>query len=117
MEPSGLFTSEISAILVALIYIRALRTGRYIFLTDSMSSLKALQTRKVAPGTHSLAYEIKEACWWLKSNRYEIQMMCIPSHVGMKSNKRADQLACDAMENGLEWHTLSQKINFFRFKF
>jgi hypothetical protein len=42
------------------------RYNIYLILTDSMGSLKALQTRRVAPRTHSLIYEIKEACWWLK---------------------------------------------------
>jgi hypothetical protein len=69
-EPSGVFTSEISVIFVALIQIKA-----RLFVTDSMNSLKALQTRRVAPRTHSLVYEIKEACWWLKNNEYEIHMM------------------------------------------
>jgi hypothetical protein len=56
-----LFTSDILAIFVALIHIGA--PGRYLIVTDSVSSLKALQTRKVARRTHSLVYEIKEACW------------------------------------------------------
>jgi hypothetical protein len=68
-----------------------------------MSSLKALQTRRVAPKTHSLVYEIKEACWWLKNNGYEIQMMWIPSYVGIRSNER-NQLAGDAVENRMECH-------------
>jgi hypothetical protein len=68
-------TSELSAIFMALIQIRARRSGRHVILTDIMSSLKALQTQKVAPRTHSLVYEIKEACWWLKNNVYEIHMM------------------------------------------
>jgi hypothetical protein len=55
---------------VALIQIRA----RHLIVTDSMSSLKAMQTQRVAPRTHSLVYEIKEACWWLKSNKYEISI-------------------------------------------
>jgi hypothetical protein len=36
-EPSGVFTSEISAIFVALIQIRARRPGRYLIVTDSTS--------------------------------------------------------------------------------
>jgi ribonuclease HI len=96
-EPSEVFTSEISAIFLALT-----QPGRYLVVTDSMSYLKALQTRRVAPRTHSLAYEIKEACWWLKNNRYEIHMMWIPSHVGVRGNELADQLAGDAVENGIE---------------
>jgi ribonuclease HI len=66
---------------VALIQIRARRPARY--LTDSMSSIKTLQAQTVAPRTHSL-----------ENNGYEIHMMWIPSHVGVRGNKRADQLAC-----------------------
>jgi hypothetical protein len=31
-------------------------------------------------------------------------MLWIPSHVGVRSNERADQLAGDAVENGIESH-------------
>jgi hypothetical protein len=65
-----------------------------------MSSLKALQTQRVAPRTHSLVYENKEACWWLKNNGHEIHMMWIPSHVGVRSIEWADQWAVDAVKNG-----------------
>jgi ribonuclease HI len=41
-EPSGVFNSEMSAIFVALIQIRARRPGRYLIVTDSMGYLKAL---------------------------------------------------------------------------
>jgi hypothetical protein len=65
-EPSEVFTSEMSAIFVALTWIVDLtcRPDRYLDLTNSMSSLKALQTCKFAPRTHSLVYEIKEAYWF-----------------------------------------------------
>jgi ribonuclease HI len=86
-----------SAFFVALIQIRASRPGRYLIVTYSKSSLKALQSQRVAPRTHSLVYEIKETCWWLKNNGYEIHMMWILSHVGVKGNERADQLADDTV--------------------
>jgi hypothetical protein len=38
-KPSGVFTSECSAIFLALIQIRARRSGRYLIVTDSMSSI------------------------------------------------------------------------------
>jgi hypothetical protein len=45
-KPNGVFTWEMSPIFVALIRIRARRRrpDRYLIQTDSMSSLKALQT-------------------------------------------------------------------------
>jgi ribonuclease HI len=90
------------AIFVALIQIRARRPGRYLIVTDSMSSLRALQTRRITPRAHSLVYEIMEACWWLKNNGYKIHMMWIPSHLGVRGNERAYQLAGVAVENGIE---------------
>jgi ribonuclease HI len=102
---------------VALIQIRARRLDRCLIVTDNMSSLRALQTRRVAPRTHSLVYEIKEACWWLKNDGYEIHMMWIPSHVVVRGNVRADEFAGDAVEDGMEWHApihLSYFLPLFR---
>jgi ribonuclease HI len=59
-----------------------------------------------------MAYEIKEACWWLKNNGYEIHMMWILSHAGVRGNERAYQLAGDAVENGMEWHAPVQPSDF-----
>jgi hypothetical protein len=86
------FTSEMSEIFVALIQIRARHPGRYLIVTDSMSSVEALQPRRVPPRTHSLVCEIKEACWWLKNIEYEIHMMWIPSYEGVSGSERAYQL-------------------------
>jgi hypothetical protein len=61
-----------------------------------MSSLKVLQNRKVASRTHSLVYEIKEACWWLNND-------VDPGTCGVRGNEQADQLAGDAVEN-VKWH-------------
>jgi hypothetical protein len=55
------FNSEMSAIFVALIQIRARRPSINLIVTDSMSSLRALQTRRFALRTNSLLYEIKKA--------------------------------------------------------
>jgi hypothetical protein len=51
--------------------------------SKSDSSLRALQTRKISPRTHSLVYEIKEASWWLGSYYVDI-----PFHVGVMGNER-----------------------------
>jgi hypothetical protein len=39
-------------------------------------------------------------------------MMRIPSHVGVRGNERTDQLAGDAVENGIEWHSPVRPSNF-----
>jgi hypothetical protein len=58
-EPSGVFTTILSAIFMAFVEIRDHHPDELIILSDSMSSLRALQTRKISPRIHSLVYEIK----------------------------------------------------------
>jgi len=41
-EPSGVFTAELTAILYALIHIKTHPPGRFLILTDSMSSVCSL---------------------------------------------------------------------------
>jgi hypothetical protein len=74
-EPSGVFTSELWEIFMALVQIRD-RPGEFIILSDTMSSLRALQTlRKISPRTHSLVNAIKEASWRLERHGYGIHIM------------------------------------------
>jgi ribonuclease HI len=82
-EPSGVFTSELSAIFMALVQIGDHHPAEFIILSDSMSSLRAMRTRKISPRTHSLVYEIKEASWWLERHGHGIHIMWISSHVGL----------------------------------
>jgi hypothetical protein len=49
-KPNGVFTWEMSPIFVALIGLRARRLDRYLIQTDSMSSLKALKSRRPIDG-------------------------------------------------------------------
>jgi hypothetical protein len=74
---------------MALVKIGDHHPGEFIILSDSMSSLRALRTRKISPRIHSLVYEIKEASWWLERHGYGIHIMWIPSHVGVMGNERA----------------------------
>jgi ribonuclease HI len=104
-EPSGVFTSELSAIFMALVQIRDHHPGEFIIFSDSMSSVSALQTQIISPRTHSLVYEIKEASWRLERHGYGVHNMWIPSHVGLMGNKRVDRLAGDAFRGDTEFAT------------
>jgi hypothetical protein len=88
---------------MALVQIRDHHPGEFIIVSESMSSLKALQTRKISPRIHSLVYEIKEASWWLERHGYRIHIMCIPSHVGVMGNERTDRLAGKAVQGDTEF--------------
>jgi hypothetical protein len=60
-EPSGMFT----ALLTALSFVRSGQPVEFLILTDSLSSIEALRSRKISPRTHSVVYECKEALWRL----------------------------------------------------
>jgi ribonuclease HI len=101
-EPSGVFTSELTAILHALIHIKTHPPGQFLIMTDSMSSIAALQSQIISPKTHPLVYDCKEAFWILHGLGYEINIGWVPSHVGVGGNERVDQIAKNAAA-GLEY--------------
>jgi hypothetical protein len=61
---------------MALVQIRDHHPGEFSILFDSISSLRALQTRKISPRTHSLVYEIKQASWWVWDSYYVDSVSC-----------------------------------------
>jgi hypothetical protein len=88
-ELSGVFTSELSALG---------QIGDHQFII-----LRALQSRKISPKTHSLVYAIKEDSWWLERHGYGIHIIWIPSHVGVMGNERSDRLAGEAVQCDTEF--------------
>jgi ribonuclease HI len=88
VEPSGVFISELTAILYALVHIKTHSPGRYIILTDSLSSVYALESRIISPKVHELVYHCKEAFGQLNEIGYEISIAWIPSQVGIGRNER-----------------------------
>jgi hypothetical protein len=59
-EPSGVFTAEATALLTVLHFVGSGQPGELLILTDSLSSIEALRSRKISPRTHSVVYECKE---------------------------------------------------------
>jgi hypothetical protein len=58
-KPSGVFTSDLSSIFMALVQIKDHHPGEFIILSGSISSLRATQTQKISPRTHSSVYKNK----------------------------------------------------------
>jgi hypothetical protein len=54
---------------------------RCLILTDSLSSIKAMLSRKIRHQTHPLVYECKKLCWSLYQKGIEVKLMWIPSHI------------------------------------
>jgi ribonuclease HI len=89
LSPAGVFTAELSALFTALRHIAEVirPPERCLILTDSLTSIKAILSRKIAHQTHPLVCECKQLCWSLCQNGIEVRLMWIPSHVGLTSGK------------------------------
>jgi hypothetical protein len=61
---ASVFTTKLSAIFTALRYIAEviLPPERCLILTDSLSSIKAMKSSKIAHHTHPLVYRCKQLC-------------------------------------------------------
>jgi ribonuclease HI len=92
-KPSRVFSAEISAIRMALDHIHIFPRGRYLILSDSLSSLMAMRSRRIACKAHPWVYESKQIYWDLQQLNYDVKLMWIPSHVGISGNEVADGLA------------------------
>jgi hypothetical protein len=62
--PAGVITAELSALFTALRYIPEViwPLERCLILTNSLSSIRAMLSRKIAHQTHPLVYECKQHC-------------------------------------------------------
>jgi hypothetical protein len=58
--PASVFTVELAVIHMAMDRIENETLGRYLILTDSMSSIRAMESRKISLHTHSFVYECKQ---------------------------------------------------------
>jgi hypothetical protein len=86
-SPAGVFTAEMSDLFTALRHIAEVihiqPPERCLILIDSLSSIQAMLSRRIAHLTHPLVYECKQLCWSLYPNGIEVKFMWIPSHVGL----------------------------------
>jgi ribonuclease HI len=90
-SPAGVFTTELSALFTALRHIAEVirPSERCLIFTDSLSSIKAMLSRKITHQTHPLVYECKQLCWSLCQNGIEVNLMWIPSHVDERARQAA----------------------------
>jgi hypothetical protein len=65
-KPSSVFLAEISAMRMSLEHIQIWPRGRYLILSDSLSSLMAVRSRRITCKTHPWVYESKQIYWDLK---------------------------------------------------
>lgn len=77
-------------------WIKTAPVNRYVIFSDSLSALQSLEAGRCAsrPNTLQQIIEVLSDV----NQRSEVVMAWVPSHVGIKGNERADQLAKNATE-------------------
>jgi ribonuclease HI len=81
---------------------------RCLIVTDNLSSIKAMLSRKVSHQTHPLVSECTQLCWSLCQNGVEVMLMWIPSLVGLVENELVDERARQAAVSSGEFQSLAR---------
>ncbi|CAH2094223.1 unnamed protein product [Euphydryas editha] len=93
---------ELFAILEALSYVATIDENNIVIFTDSKSSLQHLaRCTSTFRGT-PIAYEILKLLQHYNYICKNVRLQWIPSHVGITGNEKADQLAKEAITDGID---------------
>jgi hypothetical protein len=76
-SPAGIFIVELTALFVTLLHIGEViqPPEKCMILTDSLSSVKALLSRKVSHRTHPMVYECKQMCNDVLDDGVEVEII------------------------------------------
>jgi hypothetical protein len=110
--PARVFTAGLAAIRMAMDHIENEALGRYLILTDSMSSIRAMESRKISLHTHPFVYGCNQKCWQLTRSGREVSFMWVPAHVGTAGNERADLEARQATLGNIVYNAQSVARDF-----
>lgn len=91
---ASIFRAELYAITLAMDFIRYSKDTKFIIFSDSMSSLEAIDSFKIE--VDLVLKIIKDYTSLMKAGKV-IKFCCIPSHVNIRGNERADTAAKDAL--------------------
>ena len=94
LDNSSIYSAELQAILLALKKVYQSKDTNFLILSDSKSSLEALNSKKM---DHPLLVEILELYNSLLLEDKDIIFIWVPSHIGIRGNTLADQAAKEAL--------------------
>jgi ribonuclease HI len=110
-DNSSIYSAELSAILLALKLVYQSRSGKFLIVSDSLSSIHSLASMKL---THPTLSEIHDLHSKLVREGKSIAFLWVPSHVGIRGNTAVDAAAKDAL--GLEPSELNPYVPYADYK-
>jgi hypothetical protein len=93
LSSAGVCTADLNTLFTVLRHIAEVvrPPERCLIVTEHLSLINAMLSRRIAHRTQPLAYECKQLCWRLCHNGIEVKLMWIPSHVGVVGNELVDK--------------------------
>ena len=101
---ASIFTAKLQALKMAFNIVKNCDGDHFIIFTDSLSSLQALDSNNC---NHPFIQDILELFNDCLSVNKKVVLAWVPSHVGIKGNEKADELAKQA----LNFNVLDLKVN------
>lgn len=98
-DGGSIYTAELQAILLALKHCLQSQRTHFLLLSDSLSAIQTLQTRKIS---HPLLADIHDLHTELTLDGKTIVFMWVPSHVGIKGNELVDAAAKAALSHEVQ---------------
>jgi ribonuclease HI len=95
----SIFTAELVAIKKALEWIKTANPGKYVILTDSLSSVKSFKSSS-SKSRDNLIKEIRQLYATVVTDNKTVDIDWVPSHVDIKGNEQADEAAKQALKDG-----------------
>lgn len=92
-EPCSVYVAELAAIIYTLEFIETLPPDHYFIISDSLSSIEAIRSMKLAKHSSHFLHRILEKLSALAKNNYRITLVWVPSHCSIQGNEEADSLA------------------------
>lgn len=99
---ASVYNAELFGLQCAVQGIAELMVGKFIILTDSMSSLSRLLSNTVSSSTPRMWFEIRKSLKSLLDSGYDVVFMWVPAHKGVVMNEEADKAAKEASVNGIQ---------------
>ena len=92
----SIFSAELTAILLAMNWVREIKPLKTVIFTDSLSSLLSIKNVRHHINTNAIIKELALIFTEVYNNKITVVLSWIPSHINIKENDKVDNIAKDS---------------------